>query len=179
MITEYKLKKTEDGDIIPVAIDVVCLTGYFIADPNELRRVFRAQQSVKLKRFLSLDRQRHYAFQFDRDGFLVNVGALEIGKTERDRIEVEHNYKINNGPITKTHIRPTSVGRPSVMKRITKRFNERAAMGAVEPTLQAEARVLRAWAENEWRDIPAPALKTIANNLRPRFQTLRTSTRHA
>ncbi|MDD3182645.1 MAG: hypothetical protein PHD48_07585 [Alphaproteobacteria bacterium] len=175
LITQYTLKKTEDGEVVPVETGIVILKGYYIVDPDELRKVFRSNSPVEVRRFFSLDRRDVFSFRINLAGFLVGAHSLEISKAERDRFEACHNIVIQRTPTNKTGILPTSLGRPSAMKRITKRFNERASMGAIEPTLQAEARVLREWAKNEWSDIPAPALKTIANNLRPHFQNFRAS----
>jgi len=173
LITQYKPKKTEDGEIVPVQVGIVVLTGYYVVDPVELRKVFRSQDAASVRKFLSVDRQDVFSFQYKPEGILINILALEISKSERDRFEHENKISSRSLSSTKTGIASSSAGRPSIMKKITERFVERVETGEIEPSLSAEARYLREWIMDEYGDIQAPAIKTIANNLRPHYAAYR------
>jgi len=174
LITHYKLKKTEDGEMVPVSVGIVALTGYYIVDANELRKVFRSHDGMAaVRKFISLNHRDVYSFQYKPEGLLINLSALEFCKKERDRFERENKIKSNNLSATITGIIATSAGRPSIMKKITERFVERVETGEIEPSLSAEARYLREWIMDEYGDIQAPAIKTIANNLRPHYAAYR------
>jgi hypothetical protein len=169
VVAVHVSKKMADGEPIPVQVGLSSLTGYFIVEPGELRRVFRTDQPVEVRRFISLDRQEMYTMLYNVGGYMLSTEALEISDIERNRFEIEHNLKKRTMPTNKTGISTSSVGRPSVRKRLAELFEERLAQGKAEATLPEEARYLYAWAQSEWGVERAPALKTITNNLRPHY----------
>lgn len=170
VVARYALMKIEGGDLAPVQIGLVSLTGYFVVDPDELRKVFRATQQVaEIRKFISLDGNDLYSIPYNNVGPSVGIGALEISMRERDRFEIEHKLKPRVANMNKTGLQSSSVGRPSARDLIIERFDERAAKGEIESHLFAEARYLHAWAQDELGPDDAPAFKTIVNNLRPHF----------
>lgn len=170
LFTRFRYSKVDNGKMVPIPLDILCVTGYVIVNHEELRKVFRSPDPTYVRRFISVDHKDLYGFKYNVLGTLLSTDTLEISHAEVERFEREHKLADQNFADTKTKIQPTSAGRPSVMKRITDQFNQRVERGQTAPTLAAEARCLRKWAESEWEDIPPPAIKTIANNLRQHFQ---------
>ncbi|MDE1901040.1 MAG: hypothetical protein KGI37_05265 [Alphaproteobacteria bacterium] len=177
VVAVYVPKKTADGETVPVQVDMDSLTGYYVVEPVELRKVFRTEQPVEVRRFLSLDQQKMYATPYNAKGCLLTVGTLEISITERDRFEAEHNLKQRILPANKTGFTSPSAGRPSVMTGIIEQYRQRLARGEIESSLAAEARFLRAWAQKEMKDVRTPAYQTIVNNLRPHYTAQKKNSR--
>ena len=175
VVAIYVSKQTADGETVPVQVGLNSLTGYHVVEPAELRKVFRTDQPVEVRRFMSLDQRHMYATPYNATGCKITLGALEISIAERDRFEAEHNLKQRVVPANKTGGASSSVGRPSVMIGIIEHHRQRVTRGETETSLAAEARYLRSWAQKGRKDAHAPALKTIENNLRPHFASRKDS----
>lgn len=163
----YRLKKTEDGETAPVPTGVTSHRGYVIVEPFELRKIFRDQKAA-VKKFTSLDRKDLFKLHQQSEARCVAVEDLMVSRCERDRFEVANGIKVASACIianTKTGIMPVSSGRPSVMGRITERYVVRKKAGDAMPTLMAEAKCLRLWAQEEMPGVQIPAVKTIHNRL--------------
>lgn len=167
VVARYVLRKVEGGDVVPVQTGIDCLTGYFVVDANELRKIFRATQNAEVRKFSSPDGQDLYSTPYNNSGPTLNIGALEVTLSERNRFEIDNGLKPRPANTNKTGLASTSVGRPSVKQLILDRHIEREARGEHEKTVTAEARVILQWAQDELGQKRAPAFKTIVNNLRP------------
>lgn len=170
VVAQYVLRKVEGGDVVPVQTGIVSLTGYHVVDSNELRKVFRATQATEVRKFSSVDGQELFSTPYNNSGPALNIGTLEISFDERNRFEIENGLKPRPANTNKTGLASSSVGRPSIKELILERYIEREARGEIERTLTAEARVLHAWAQDEWGK-KAPVVKTIVNNLRPHYSS--------
>ncbi|MDD3028817.1 MAG: hypothetical protein PHS57_00845 [Alphaproteobacteria bacterium] len=169
-VTRYVLKKTTDGEEIPVQEGIANLTGYFVVAGKELRKIFRVPGIPEIRQFHSLDRKEIYTLYPAQASCQINLSALEVSRVERDRFESNKKVCPLIVPENKTNIPSTSIGRPSVMKLVLQHFYERAKQGRLESTLKAEAVHLQSWARDKLGTSHAPAAKTIANNIRPIFK---------
>ena len=70
--------------------------------------------------------------------------------------------RLNPKDVTRTG----APGRPTCMHIIQPEFRRRVENGEIEPTLAAQSKVLAAWFEKSYPDLPRPTPKTIANKLR-------------
>jgi hypothetical protein len=175
VVATYVSKEMADGTTLHAQVGMKSLIGYYIVEPDELRKFFRTDQPVEIRRFRSLDQQEMYATPFTANGCILTVAALEISINERDRFEIAHNLKRHASPANETGFASPSVGRPSAMPSIIEHHRERVARGEIEVSLAAEARYLRAWAQKKGKEARVPELKTIENNLRPHFAARRNS----
>ncbi len=169
LLSQYALKKIEGGTFAAVQTRIVSETGYFVIDPDELRKVFRALQSAEVRKFASPNGQDLYSIPFNAVGPSIGIGALEISLQERDRFEIENNLKPRASNVNKTGLSSPSIGRPSVKQLIIEHFIKRAAHGEIKPTLYAEARDIHVLVQDKLGNAQTPAFKTVVNNLRPYF----------
>jgi hypothetical protein len=157
----YRLKKTEDGDMVPVANGIRDHREYAIVEPYELRKIFRENASETSK-FVDLHTSELLKLHLCR--YKVSVDDLMISKAERDRFEREHEILPHTMPVNGHG--PSFAGRPSVMHLIIGHFEERLANGVVAESTQRESIYLNTWAKKNLNGVQVPTPKTIANAIR-------------
>lgn len=160
-VKTYKIKKTEDGDLVPVAGNIRPCCDYAIVEPYELRKIFRDKIADTSK---FVDMKTGELLKLHRCQYKISVDDLMISKSERDRFEHKHEI-LPHITTTQGHA-PSFAGRPSVMHRIIGHFEERLANGVVAESTQRESIYLNTWAKKNLNGVQVPTPKTIANAIR-------------
>lgn len=144
----------------------VTLNGYVVVQPEKLRKIFR-QKAAVVHKFKAVEGQDYYKLLREKDYLTLGVEDLWIAHSECQRFERECQIAASPSTATgsKTGIAAFSSGRPSIMKRITGRHQERVASGEALPTMAAEAKMLHDWARSVMPDVQIPSAKTIQNQL--------------
>ena len=169
VVNVYRLKKTEDGDSIPVASGLAPYKNYAVLASDELRQVFRIG-AHRMRKFLDPVNHQPIEIHDSNKGYDVTADDLVISRLERDRCEQTYPHtscSTNNNTSTK----PISfVGRPSAMHQVRQHFLERGEQGMLLPSLQQEADYLCEWGMRNIKDGQPPKAKTIMNVLRDDYR---------
>jgi hypothetical protein len=114
---------------------------------------------------------------YEVSAVLAALRALDVQKDEfrtfcesRGHIAPEFWFGVS------TDKKRSFAGRPSVMRRIVAEMERRAAVGALESTLRAEAGVLADWAKTNIPDAQIPKRGSLENAVRPRYWELKQKT---
>jgi hypothetical protein len=157
----YLRKKTEDGDLVPVANGIRSYSDYAIVEPYELRKIFR-ETSADTSKFV--DPSSGELLKLHRCRYKIGIDDLMISRIERDRFEREHDILPHIMPFN-AHA-PSFAGRPSIMHQIIAHFEERLAAGVVAESTQRESIYLSTWAKKNLPGVQVPQPKSIANAIR-------------
>ena len=71
-------KRTEDGELVETQVGIASYKGYAVMDAEELRRIFRAYDMPKIRKFKSTDSQEFMELFDSRDFFPISINDLVI-----------------------------------------------------------------------------------------------------
>ncbi len=160
----YHRLETPEKEEAWVKKSILRIGGYVVIQPEQLRTVFRLK-SASIHKFRAVEGPEHYKLLREREITPIGVEDLWISSVECTRFEREHGIanELANG--SKTGIVVNAAGRPSIMQRITERYQERIGTGEALPSVAAEAKLLRSWAQQSMPGVQIPSVKTIRNQL--------------
>ncbi len=170
IVNVYSLKKTEDGEKVPVPSGLKAYKGYAVLEPDQLRGVFRGG-SHQIRQFKVPANQDLLEIHGSQAGYQVTVDDLVISRDERDRIEICHAMACSCSSHDSSNCQPISLsGRPSAMNHVRQHFMERCERKQTQPSLQKEAVYLSNWAIENIKEGHLPKLKTIKNAIRADYR---------
>lgn len=175
VVNIYRLKRTEDGDTVPVFSGLKPYRGYAVIPADNLRQIFRSD-AAPLRRFIDPATREHLEMHESHPSHEVTSDDIVISRMERDRFE--QFYALLCGDFTKpeNYTRPVSfAGRPSSMHQVKQHFLERCREGKLLPSLQQEADYLSHWAEQNITECQPPKAKAIMNALRSSYREYRST----
>lgn len=142
--------------------------GYQVVDKDDVHRA-HMNANTEVRSFKSQDKKSIYTIPAQFPAILITIDHIRVHKKERDRFE--EIYDLRNIEIDYEGMPPllSYPGRPSVMHKIAREFNDRVAHKIVKPTLMGEARHLRGWIASQEPKVQPPTERTIANALRTAY----------
>lgn len=169
LVQVYHRIETPENEEAWVKKSIIKIDGYVVIQPEQLRTVFRLK-SAHVHKFKAVDGPEHYKLLREKEITPVSVEDIWISSVECTRVEREHGITIRNdceafANGSKTGIIVNAAGRPSIMQRITDRHQERVGKGEALPSVAAEAKLLRNWAQESMPGVQIPSVKTIRNQL--------------
>lgn len=172
----FRLKKTEDGDRVPVSVGLDSYHDYVVVDPTELRKIFRSEGRSPIAKYRPVTSADLIKSLVPSHRVLVAANDLVVSRADRDEFERAHGIVCgaNRGVYATStnmgHAPPTThvsfAGRPSVMHRIVQHFDERRTQKVLNGSLQKEGEYLYAWAQSNITDSQIPGARTIMNAIR-------------
>jgi hypothetical protein len=170
----YRLKKTVDGDHVPVNVGLDSYHDYVVVDPRELRKIFRNDGKSPIAKYRPVSKADFIKPFIPTDGVPVAANDLVVSRAERDRFERTHGMELHIDrdaitPDVSLELSESFSGRNSIMWRIVRHFQERCRDKVVHETLQKESNYLATWAEeNIQAQTPKP--KSIRNAMRAKYR---------
>jgi hypothetical protein len=171
IVNVYQLKKTEDGEMVPVFIRLQPHKGYAIIGPDELHEVFHG--SCPIRKFTSIQGRELLEIQDNQAAYPINITDLVISRQELNRFErlCSENSHPPQQTGDKDGVRALSFpGRPSTMHLVRQHFLKRQEQGQLLSSLQQEANYLQIWAAENIKEGQPPKAKTIMNALRDDYR---------
>lgn len=173
VVKVFRLKKVEDGQLVPVQEGFTTYKDYAFLAPADLRRIFRGD-TTPIQEFTARNGDLLKIYN-SGNRYVFTVDDLVVSRWERERFE-----KVYTVPCPCENI-PTHQatdpcraisfgGRPSTMYLVLQHFAERCNGKALLPSLKKESDYLAAWAVNNVKNGQPPRSRTIMNTIRTDYR---------